>query len=129
MPQVSLDIEIEGRTCVDVAQNLLNALNVRSVPQKQSGTAVPQVVGGEVRQTVGFHKPLDAAGHSVGGAGLENSRLAEKNEAVRKDGAGFSRFRWAFNIRSRDKVLCIMGMTRALAAVLGVPTTTPLWGV
>ena len=29
LPQVSPDIEIEGRACVDVAQNLLDALNVR----------------------------------------------------------------------------------------------------
>lgn len=88
LPQVSPDIKIQGRTCVDVAQNLLDTLNVRPAPQKQSGTAVPQIVGGEVGQAVGFHKPLDAAGHSVGVAGLEYPRLAGENEAVRKDGAG-----------------------------------------
>lgn len=88
LPQVSPDIEIQRCACVDVAQNLLDALNIRAIPQKQGGTAVPQVVGREVRQTVGFHKPLDAAGRSVGVAGLEYPRLAGENEAVRKDGAG-----------------------------------------
>lgn len=53
---------------------------------------MPQVVGREVGQIMGFHKPLDTAGHSVGVPGLENTPPRRKNEAVCEDSAGIFPF-------------------------------------
>lgn len=81
MVDVGIDIEIQGGACVGVAQYFLNALGACSACQKQRGTGVAKVVGGEIGKVVPLHKAFQILRDGIGHPRFKQTMCGREHES------------------------------------------------
>ena len=70
-----------------MTQDLLYALYICAVHQKEGGAAVPQILGRKIGEAVPINEPLDPACNGIGVAGLKQIFFAVENVSFIQIGA------------------------------------------